>query len=121
MNNKGQAFIFFIILIPIIILALGFIVELSIISYEKKRVYSISKTIILSTLEEKNKDDIIKLYDDNDIKYDNLEISFSDGVRINITVKINSFLGKLINKDYYLLKLDLTGYKDNGKVKFKKG
>ena len=46
MNNKGQALVFMIILLPIILLILIGTMEIGTLTYQKKRVNSNMKTII---------------------------------------------------------------------------
>lgn len=122
MNKNGQVLVLFIIMIPILLLLFGYIIETSIIAYENEKYLSNTKTIIASTIEEKEKDDIIRLYDDNNLEYKKLDIyKDNDELKIDITYEINSFLGKIINKEKYEKNLVIIGYKKDNKIKYKKG
>ena len=120
MKNNGQALITFIIFLPIIIIILGSVIEVSIINYSKHKLISLTKSIIASTIESKNKNDIILLYNKNNIDTD-FDIIYDDGIEIIFNYEINSFLGKIINKDYYNIYIDIKGKKYNNQIIYEKG
>lgn len=120
MNNHGQSLVVFILLLPLILLAVGVIIEESIIYYNKYRLTSITKTILSSTIETNDKNDIINLYNKNGV-YEDFDISFDNGTEVKFTSKVNSFLGKIISKDYYEIDIDIKATKENNQIKFEKG
>ena len=120
-NNHGQVLIVFVICIPIIIFLLGMLIEFSLISYNKVRLSSVTKSIITSCIDECEKDDIIKLYDENKVEYKEIDVNTDSGININIDIKVKSFLGKLINKESYDINLKLNAVKENDKIVYKKG
>lgn len=119
-NKHGQALTIFVILIPVILIMLGMIIELSIISYNKVHLNSLTKSIIASCIENPRKDDIINLYSKNGID-DDMQIDLSSGIDISFTHKVDSFLGKIIAKDSYDLKISVKGKMANGKIVYTKG
>lgn len=128
MNNKGQSLVTFIIILPILLIICGMALEFSNIAYQKHHLTSVTKTIISSTiLSDKSidndlKNDIIKLYNDNNIKVDDLFVEYNNHLKIDVVTHMDSFLGKIINKEYYEIKVSLIGeLNDNNKVIFKKG
>lgn len=121
MNNKGQSLVMFILLLPIIIMLFGYLIEISIIAYTKVKVSSVTKSIIANCIDECEKDDIILLYDKNDITVDDLEVDNTSGFRISLKSSTKSFLGSLIGKDKYLIDIDIKGIKENNKIKYEKG
>lgn len=121
MNKRGQMLVTFIIIVPVLLILLGVAIELSYVSYNKKRVNSITKCIILNCIDSTEKNDIIELYDKNNIEYDTLDIDYNDGITINLTSKLDSLLGNIIGKKEYLLKISIHGYKDGQKLKYEKG
>ena len=127
MNNKGQSLVSFIIILPIILLICGALVEFSNVAYQKHRLTSVTKTIISSILlsdksiDTNEKDDIIKMYDDNSITIDELLVEDNNYLKITANIKVNSFLGKIINKDYYDINVTIKGEVIDNKVVFKKG
>ncbi len=121
MNNKGQTLALFIILIPLILIIFAFIIDTAIITHNKVKLESLTRTIIKTSIERNDKNDIIKLYNDNDIKYEKIDISFDEGLHIKIEIKVDSMMGKVIGKKHYIVKTNLIGIKDGNKVKIKKG
>ena len=119
-NSKGQSLVVLIIIMPIILLMVGFINEMSLISYNKIYLNSLTRTIIANNIDTKEKNDIIKLYSKNNIETD-FEIITDNGLEIKFTKKIDSFLGKIINKDSYEIKVDIKGVKENNKIRYEKG
>jgi hypothetical protein len=99
---------------------MGVVIELGMISYNKIRLNSLTKSIIASCIENPEKNDIINLYNKNGIESD-FEISTDDGLEISFTYHIDSFLGNLIGKDDYQIKVDIIGKKNDGKITYSKG
>ncbi len=128
MNNKGQSLVTFVIILPILLIVCGMVLEFSNIAYQKHHLTSVTKTIISSILttdksiDNDLKNDIIKLYNDNNIKVDDLFIEENNYLKIKAKLRIDSFLGKIIRKDYYDIDISLIGeLNENNKVIFKKG
>ena len=120
MNKHGQVLVTFVIMIPLIIILIAMLIELSAISYNKIHLNSLTKTIIASCIDNPSKNDIINLYNRNGIK-DDIEVYLEDGIRVRFNHQIDSFLGKMIGKDKYELKIDIIGKKENDRVKYLKG
>lgn len=120
MNKHGQTLVAFIIIIPIILLALGSIIELSVLEYNKKKIESTTKTIIASHIDSMDEDKIRQDFEDNDI-VGNIQISTKEGLEISVDTFVQGYLGKIIDKENYEIKVDIIGYQDEGKIKFKKG
>lgn len=121
MNKKGGVLVTFIILIPILILLIGYVIELSTIGYQKKKITSVTKSIIANCIDECKKDDIIILYDKNSIYVENITIENGSYLRIKLDSKISSFMGNIIGKDEYIISIDIKGYKENNQIKYEKG
>ena len=121
MNKKGQVLVLFIICIPIMITLFYYLIEVSYIAYNKHKIYSVTKTIIAKNYSNDNLFDIINMYKDNDIDVKDLKIDNSLGYNISFKTSIPSLLGKLINKSSYDIDINITGVKENGKIKYQKG
>lgn len=121
MNKKGGVLVTFIILIPVLILLIGYVIELSMIGYQKKKITSVTKSIIANCIDECEKDDIIILYDKNSIHIENISVENGSYLRIKLDSKISSFMGNIIGKDEYIISIDIKGYKDNNQIKYEKG
>ena len=120
MNKRGQVLVSFVIMIPLILLLISILIELSVISYNKIHLTSLTKTIIASCIENPDKNDIINLYNKNGID-DEIDINLDSGIEIVFNHKIDSFLGKIIDKDDYDIKIDIVGKKDGDKIVYTKG
>lgn len=89
---------------------------MGLITYKKSHIKSVTKSIIINNIDTGQKDDIINLYNSNDINFDSVTVDKDeDSLNIIIDVKIK---GITSTKSYHL---DLTGYKENDKIKFKMG
>ena len=120
-NNKGQSLVTFIMILPLILIVFGIVIELGMISYHKIRITSVTKSIIANSIEDTKKNDIIMLYDKNDIKVDSIDIDTTSGVQINLVSSIDSFIGDIIGKDSYQIKVNIKGYKKDNKIYYEKG
>ncbi len=121
MNRKGQSLVLFIIILPVILVLFSVLIETVYISYQKQKLYSVTKTIIASSLERNDKNDIINLYKDNDIALESIDISSDLGVSIKAKKKVNSLMGKIINKESYIIYVDITGFKKDGRIVYQRG
>ena len=88
MNKKGQSLVLFIIILPIILFLFGLLIERVYLTYQKQKLYSITKTIIALSIERNEKNDIINLYKDNNIVLENIEIDGSSGLKIIASEKV---------------------------------
>lgn len=97
MNNKGQALVLVILLIPIIMIALAASLESASTTYQKNRITSNIKTILTSCFDKCSDEEMEKLFKDNNISYEKLEITRDDNLKIDVKVKIDS----IIREDYF--------------------
>ena len=116
MNKKGQALVFTILLIPIIIIIFIGTIESVNINYQKKRITSNIKTIIKSCFDKCSDEEIMNLLKENDISYKKLDITRDNNLAINIKAEVAT----IINDDY-ILNISLVGTKDNENINIKKG
>ena len=115
MNKHGQVLVTFVIMVPLILLLISILIELSVISYNKHHLNSLSKTIIASCIDNPDKNDIINLYNKNGIN-DDIDISIDSGIRVSFNHEIEGFLGKK-----YDIKIDIVGKKSGEKIIYTKG
>lgn len=121
LNNKGQSLVMFVILMPIILLSLGLGIEVALISYNKIKISSVTKSILANCIDRCEKNDIIELYNKNDIMIDNLQIDISDGMKISGETKFKSFIAEIIGIEEHTMKIELRGYLNNNKIYYEKG
>lgn len=120
MNNKGQVLVSFVIILPILLLLCGGLIEYSIIAYNKEKANSVTKSVIRDNITEKNEEVIKDLMKANGINNE-VNVIASGDLEIAYTLNIESFLGKIINKDSYEINIDIIGHQDGSKIEFKKG
>lgn len=121
LNNKGQSLVMFIIVLPLLLIILGTTIEYSLLTYNKNKIASVTKTIIANCIDRCEKDDIILLYNKNDIKVDNVAIDVSDGLQINLKTSVNSYFGNIIGKESYDINIKIKGYLKKEKIYYEKG
>lgn len=121
-NNRGQALVLFIALLPFIILLLGSVIELSVVTYQKTKITKTTKSIVYSCFEKCSNEEIENLFIKNHINYSSLDIDSSSDLMISISAEINSFLGDIFNKEKYTIKVQYTAhYGDEDKIIITKG
>ena len=117
MNKKGQSLVLFIIILPIILFLFGLLIERVYLTYQKQKLYSITKTIIALSIERNEKNDIINLYKDNNIVLENIEIEDDNGLKIIASEKVPS----LIKKEDYIIEVNIKGVKKEDKIIYQRG
>lgn len=120
MNKHGQVLVALVIIFPLLLIIFGGIIELYNLEYNKKRIESVTKTILEEEYDTRNENNIYELFESNNIK-GNIDIISNEDLEIKVDTKIDSIFGKLINKDKYDINVDIIGYQEEGKIKFKKG
>ena len=121
-NNRGQALVLFIALLPFIILLLGSVIELSVITYQKIKIEKVTKTIVYSCLEKCTDEEIENLFIKNNINCSEIEIDRSSGLMIGVSAEVNGFLGDLFNKGKYTVNVQYTSdYDEDDKIIITRG
>lgn len=120
MNNKGQSLVLFIISIPIFIILTAFVVEGFIIATQKVHLSSLTKTILKNNIEQPDDDIIKQTYKKNGID-DKINIQNDNGLQISFSHEVDSFFGKVINKNKYIIHINLKATKSEDKIKIEKG
>lgn len=106
-NKRGQSLVLFIIVLPVLLILFATIVELAYLGYMKRKVNIITSDALSLCLDSCEKNDIIKLYDRNGLNVENINIKSEDNTYIDVTVKVESYIKKLINKNDYLIKVKM--------------
>lgn len=126
LNNKGQVFAVFIILIPVLLMLFTFVVDLGLLAIEKR---SISNAIedsleyglnnINDSLIENNIRDLL-IENIDDISQENIKIIIQEKT-IKITIlKDYKTIFNIIGKDKYNIEITYTGSIVNGKKRINK-
>ncbi len=107
MNNRGQTLIFFVLVIPILLLILAFIVDTGLVLKEYTRFTSTTRTIVRTVdMKTENYQEKVKnLYDKNNIPTKNLEIeTIEKQIQISNEYEIESIFGNIIGLKSYKIK-----------------
>lgn len=106
MNNKGQAFILFILLLPIILIAFSFIIDIGLLNYSKKTVDMKIEKIIENSLSNnltENEIHELLIKNINNIEEKNI-IKEENSLEISLTIKINPIFDNILKQDRYEIK-----------------
>ncbi len=118
LNHRGQSLVLFIIVIPLIIGLVALIVDLGLMTSKKVKLNEVTREILKEVITKDNYEELIKkLYQENDIDIDNLEIVKNDYLRIKNEIDVDSIFGKIIGLKKYTIKVDLKASYQNGKIK----
>lgn len=88
MNNKGQVLVIFVILLPIFLMILALVIDLGLLSIEKRKISNNTYDAVEYYLEGNDKEKTIKLLEDN---LDDIDI------KINET---NDYVEIIVTKEY---------------------
>ena len=124
MNNKGQTLVIFIVLLPLLLAIGALMIDDSMIVYKNIQLKNTTKDIIKMNFNKREltDEDIMMIYEKNDIPIDNVIINRKDNeLNIKVNYYYTSFFGKLLDLNSYEVRTNITGYKKDNEVLFKKG
>lgn len=123
MNNRGQALVVFIIMIPIFFMLLGVVIDISYASYEKRKIENnikyVARTSFDKRLDEEKIEDLI-LTNLDDVKeykvyYDN------NSLNIYVKTKVNGVFSNLFNNPIKNIEVNYKAYFDGDNVIVERG
>ena len=117
LNNKGQVLVMFVLLIPIFLLVLVLIVDISNLYIKKDELNNINYLVIDTILDKKINDLEIKdliLKNDKDIIINHININ-DNVVEISLEKEYNGIFSHLVGKKKYNIESNYKGYKENNK------
>lgn len=120
MNKKGQALVLFIIILPVLVILLSLVMDNIYIAYQKRKIYSFTKTVIVKNFASEDKNDIIKMFNDNNIKISDLIISNDDGFGLKFKAHINSLMKKILNRKEIIIDVSIKGVLKDDKIVYQK-
>lgn len=117
MKNRGQALVFFILILPIILLALAFVVDIGNLNSVKKstdqKITQIIETGLQNNLTEGEWNQLIEK---NFSSIENKKIILKENqVELSIDIKLQTIFSNLMKQSNY--KITYTGYKENDEIK----
>ena len=116
-NNKGQVLVMFVLLIPIFLLVLVLVVDISNLFIKKNELNNINYLVIDNVLDNELSDLGIKdliIKNDKDIIINSVSIN-DNIVEISLEKEYNGIFSHLVNKDIYTIESNYKGYKENNK------
>ncbi len=125
-NNKGQTLIVFVVFLPLLIIIMATVIDITTMYQNKNKLDEINKMVIslsLEKLENKNLESEIKeliLKNDDKIIIDNIKIG-TNQININFHKNIESTFGKIIGIKEYKIVSKYEGTILDNKKELKKG
>lgn len=125
-NNKGQTLIMFVVFLPLLVIIMATVIDVSTMYQNKNKLDDINRMVISYALDnlddeslESNVIDLIK-ENDNKINIDSINIS-DNSVQISFHKNIKSTFGKIIGLDEYKIVSNYIGKFNENKKEIKKG
>jgi len=105
LNNRGQALISFVLLIPLLLMVIGFVCDIGQMYFEKEKLSSINESSISyfkeNEINEENINKVSSLIKKNDNNIENIEIiAITNGVKIILNKKVDSIFGNFFDLSY---------------------
>ena len=115
LNNKGQALVMFLLFLPVLLIALGFIVDISMMGYNSHKLDSINKLVLNEMKDSGEIDKAKELIKKNDTDIIIVEFKDEDNyIYLKLEKKINSIFGNIIGINSYDI---ISNYKLNKEEK----
>ncbi len=119
LNNKGQALVMFVLIIPIILLILVLIYDVGNALYEKNRMSNtnyLATEYALDNIGSVNESDVIRYIQKNNDNLNNINVTINDNeVKIYTEKKIKGLFGKNFDIDITTVKSEYKGIIDEDK------
>ena len=117
MNNKGQALVLFILLLPIILIALAFVVDIGLLNSTKKstdqKLEQVIENNLKNNLLEQEIDELLILNFDN-INYKNI-VKKDNQIEITIEINLQTIFPNIMSQKKY--KVTYIGYLENERIR----
>ena len=105
LNNKGQSLVIFVLVLPILVLFVGYSFDVLNTNYEKNKMENLSSMVEDSIDDGITDDEIRRLISKNDKSITILISRKDDTVKVELSKRIKSIFGKIIGKEYYDIKV----------------
>ena len=109
-NNRGQVLVLFIMILPIVFIAVAWIIDSSYMMYQKNRLDNINLDVLNSVKDEINvsEEEIRDLIILNDAKIVNEDISINETITIDNYILVDSIFGKIVGFDEYKISSSIS-------------
>lgn len=105
LNNKGQSLVIFVLVLPILIVFIGYSFDVLNTNYEKNRMENLSLMLKENLDEDITDNEIKELISKNDTNIIVSITRYEDKVEVELSKRIKSMFGKIIGKEYYDIKV----------------
>ena len=105
LNNKAQSLIIFVIILPILIVFIGYSFDVLNTNYEKNKIENLSLMVKENLNDDITDNEIKELINKNDT---NIVVTITRNgeiTKVELSKRIKSLFGKVIGKDYYDIKV----------------
>ena len=122
MNNKGQALVLFILILPLLLIVLGMVVDLGMIGISKKKVDTVVQNILFHSFEnreEKTDEDLMSEMDrliTINLGTVNRKIEIGEHIYITVEKKMEPLFPSLLKQKYLNYKVTYEALLDNDKI-----
>lgn len=122
MNNKGQALVLFILILPLLLIVLGMVVDLGMIGISKKKVDTVVQNILFHSFEnreEKTDEDLMSEMDrliTINLGSVNRKIEIGEHIYITVEKKMEPLFPSLLKQKYLNYKVTYEALLDNDKI-----
>ena len=122
MNNKGQALVLFILILPLLLIVLGMVVDLGMIGISKKKVDTVVQNILFHSFEireEKTDEDLMSEMDrliTINLGSVNRKIEIGEHIYITVEKKMEPLFPSLLKPKYLNYKVTYEALLDNDKI-----
>lgn len=128
MNNRGQTLVMFILMLPLLLIVLCLVVDIGMLSLEKKRLENTLKDAIYYELNNQETDsNIIKnrltntlSKNINNIKIKKVEITDNKVITVSISKEYKGIFTKILKSNLFDIALTYKGYMNGEKATIKK-
>ena len=125
MNHKGQVLVLFMLLLPLIFMALALIIDTGLLYMEKRHVDFVVKDVVEYGMENINSVTEKKLYDliDRNLDLVNKKEIINNNGMLNITVSVEkkSIFSKIFGYEKYQIESTYKGMIEQNKIKIVRG
>lgn len=118
LNNRGQALVTFVILIPIVFMVMAIIIDIGLMGYQKRKITNTIKSDIKCALNKDLNEKELKELIDEDIKYEKININIDEGVSIELKYKYNMIFSFVKKNE---LNIKYLGFKDGNQIRIEEG
>ena len=125
MNKKGQMLVLFIILLPLILMFVGFIIDTGYLYIEKRKVDLIVKDTVeygIKNYHDTTEEELYELLKQNIDNINEHKIIKKDNtIKVSVLVQKDSVFSFIFNKEKYEISASYKGMYENNKIKIVRG